>query len=82
VGLVLRFLPRLASQGECTGGAAATFDQARAEFEEAWRVFLSKRTEADFQVWREQRDWTAEEKYRRFDRHERMPPGSGHGRLF
>jgi hypothetical protein len=24
---------------ECTNGAAATFDQARAEFEEGWRVF-------------------------------------------
>jgi hypothetical protein len=30
-------------------------------FEAAWRVFLSKRTEADFQEWREQRDWTARE---------------------
>jgi len=34
---------------ECTDGTAATFDQARAEFEAAWRVFLSHRTEADFQ---------------------------------
>jgi hypothetical protein len=59
---------------ECTDGTAATFDQARAEFEKAWRVFLSNRTEADFQAWRDQRDWTAE-KYRRFDRGERMPPG-------
>ena len=31
------------------------------------------RIEADFQVWRDQRDWTAE-KYRCFDRHEPMPP--------
>jgi len=45
----------------------------RAEFERAWAVFLSKRTEADFQTWRDQEAWTAE-KYRRFDRHERMPP--------
>jgi len=37
---------------------AATFDQARADFEAAWRVFLSKRTESDFQAWRDQRDWT------------------------
>jgi hypothetical protein len=44
----------------------------RADFEKAWRVFLSKRTEADFQAWRDQRDWTTD-KYRRFDRHERMP---------
>ena len=59
--------------GERRAGAAATFDQARADFKAAWRVFLSKRTEADFQTWRDQRDWTAE-KYRRFDHGERMPP--------
>jgi len=58
---------------ECTDGTAATFDQARADFEAAWCVFLSKRTEDDSQAWRGQHDWTAE-KYRRFDRHERMPP--------
>jgi len=46
--------------------------ETHADFEKAWRVFLSKRTEADFQAWRDQRDWTTE-KYRRFDRHERMP---------
>ena len=43
-----------------------------AAFESAWRVFLSKRTEADFQGWRNHQAWTAE-KYRRFDRGERMP---------
>jgi hypothetical protein len=58
---------------ECMSGAAAAFDQARADFEAAWRVFLSNRTEADFQEWREQQAWTAE-KYRRFDRGERMSP--------
>jgi hypothetical protein len=57
--------------GECTTGTAVTFDQARAAFESAWRVFLSKRTEADFDAWRDQRDW-AEERYRRFDRGELM----------
>ena len=30
---------------ECTDGTAATFDEARAEFETAWQVFLSNRTE-------------------------------------
>jgi hypothetical protein len=59
--------------GECTGGTAATFEDARAAFERAWGVFLAKRTEADFQEWRDQQAWTAE-KYRRFDRGERMPP--------
>ncbi len=36
-------------------------------------AFLPNRTEADFQAWRDQQAWTAE-KYRRFDRGERMPP--------
>ena len=56
---------------ECTNGAAATFDRARAEFEDAWRVFLSKRTEADFQAWHEERDWTIC-KYAMWERGERM----------
>ena len=59
--------------GECTNGTAASFQEARAAFELAWRVFLSNRTEADFQVWRDQQVWTAE-KYRRFDRGEGMAP--------
>ena len=59
--------------GEHQSGTAASFAEARADFGSAWKIFLSKRTEADFQAWRDQRDWTAE-KYRRFDRGERMPP--------
>jgi hypothetical protein len=51
--------------GDCTSGTAATFDQARADFEAAWRLFLMKRMDTDFQEWRDNRDWTAE-KYRRF----------------
>ena len=58
---------------ECTSDTSETFEQARTDFEAAWAVFLSKRTPADFQAWREQQAWTAE-KYRRFDRGERMPP--------
>jgi hypothetical protein len=53
-------------------GIAPTFEAARAAFEAAWREFLPKRSEADFQAWRDQQRWTAE-KYRRFDRGERMP---------
>jgi len=30
------------------GTSATTFGRARADFEKAWRVFLSNRTEADF----------------------------------
>ena len=51
---------------------AATFEEARADFESAWQVFLSKRTEADFQAWRDQRDWTAR-KYALWDAGEKLP---------
>jgi hypothetical protein len=40
-------------------GTAATFDQARADFEVAWNDLLPTLTEADFDRWREARDWTA-----------------------
>jgi hypothetical protein len=36
------------------------------------RDYLPKRTEGDFQAWRDQQAWTTE-KYRRFDRGERTP---------
>jgi hypothetical protein len=49
-----------------------TFDDARAGFEAAWRVFLAKRTEAEFQAWRDARDWTAR-KYAMWERGERLP---------
>lgn len=61
------------SPGEHTTGSAATFEDARAEFEAAWHVFLSKRTGADFQAWRHQRDWTAR-KYALWDAGKRLPP--------
>jgi hypothetical protein len=44
---------------EIQSGTSATFDEARAEFGSAWKIFLSNRTEADFQAWRHQRDSTA-----------------------
>jgi hypothetical protein len=68
----LRFLSRQ-STGECTNGVAVTFDLARADFEAAWAAFLSKRTEADFQAWRDERDWTAR-KYALWDAGKRLPP--------
>src|SRR3982074_1702333 len=58
--------------GEQQSGTAATFDEARADFESAWRVFLSNRTEADFQAWRGQRDRPAR-KYAMWDAGERLP---------
>jgi hypothetical protein len=39
----------------------------------AWQVFLSKRTEAYFQAWRDQRDWTAR-KYALGDTGKRLEP--------
>jgi hypothetical protein len=34
--------------GEISSDTAATFEEARADFEREWQVFFSKRTEADF----------------------------------
>jgi hypothetical protein len=45
--------------GEYRSGTAASFDQARADFEQTWKIFLSNRTEADFLAWRDDRNWTA-----------------------
>jgi hypothetical protein len=39
--------------GECSSGTSESFEQARADFDAAWQVFLSKRTESDFQAWRD-----------------------------
>ena len=58
--------------GEHRNGSAPDFFTARREFEAAWGILSAKRTEGDYQAWRDQRDWTAE-KYRRFERGERMP---------
>jgi hypothetical protein len=65
--------------GEITSGSAATFDQARAEFEAAWSVFLAKRTEADFEAWRFQRDSTAW-KYAMWDAGLKLPTQTQAGR--
>jgi hypothetical protein len=45
--------------GEHMSGTAANFEEARGQFEGAWAVYLPKRTEADFQEWRDNRDWRA-----------------------
>jgi hypothetical protein len=57
---------------ECTHGTSATLERARADFEQAWAVFLAKRTEADFKAWRDARDWHAR-KYAMWEAGERMP---------
>ncbi len=58
--------------GEHETGTAPTFDEARSDFERAWARFRAKRTEADFEAWRHQRDWTAR-KYAMWERDERLP---------
>ena len=58
--------------GEQAHGTADSFDSARADFEKAWQVFTSRRTEADYQAWRDQRDWTAR-KYAARDRGQPVP---------
>jgi len=66
--------------GEHQSDTAPTFDEARADFEREWQVFLSKRTEADFQAWRDQRDWTAR-KYALWEAGKRLePPSYGPGK--
>ena len=70
----MRFLSGLASR-QHQSDTAATFDDARADFERAWQVFLSNRTEADFQKWRDERDWT-ERKYALWDAGKRLEPPS------
>jgi hypothetical protein len=70
-GWICGFYPG-SEPGEYLDGTAATFDQARADFEAAWRVFSARRTDADYQAWRDQRDWT-ELKYAMWERGERLP---------
>jgi hypothetical protein len=66
--------------GEHQSDTAATFEEARADFKRAWQVFVSNRTEADFQTWRDERDWTAR-KYALWDAGKRLePPSYGSGR--
>ncbi|WP_156438127.1 hypothetical protein [Bradyrhizobium valentinum] len=58
--------------GERRSGTAATFEEARLQFERAWMAFVARRTEADFDRWRDHRDWTLR-KYAAIDRGEQVP---------
>jgi hypothetical protein len=53
--------------GEDRHGTAASFETARAAFEAAWREYVPKRSEADFDEWRQDAAWHAA-KYARWDR--------------
>jgi hypothetical protein len=54
------------------GNTAVDFDRGRADFEAAWRTILATLTDADFEKWRHQRDWT-ERKYATWARGEKLP---------
>jgi hypothetical protein len=58
--------------GQHRYGSAENFEAARLEFEAAWHALLARRTEADFQAWRDDRDWH-ERKYGMWGRGEKMP---------
>jgi hypothetical protein len=65
--------------GDFTNGTANNFEAARAAFESAWSVFLSKRTEADFQEYRRHRASTAW-KYAMWDAGCKLPTQTAEGR--
>ena len=46
-------------RGHNRSGYAASFDEARAGLEAAWKAYLPKCTKADFNEFRRQRAWTA-----------------------
>ena len=54
MGLAMRPIRRRTAGGTSMA-TAATFDQARNEFEAAWATYLPDCTEADFQTYRTQR---------------------------
>jgi hypothetical protein len=64
-------------------GTARDFDQARLDFEAAWRAVLPGLSDADFDQWRHQRDFTTW-KYAMWDSGMRMPTqmSSGRSRCF
>jgi hypothetical protein len=53
--------------GDDRHGTASNFGAARRTFEAAWRDYLPKRSEADFEEWRQDAAWHAA-KYARWDR--------------
>jgi hypothetical protein len=77
------FFPR-SHRGHSESGTAASFREARADFERAWDRYLIECTAQDFTDFRRQRDWTAW-KYRMRDEGCLMPgqvPQTGVSRCF
>ena len=44
---------------KCFRGETSDFATAHAAFSAAWKVFSPKRTDAEFEAWRRQKQWTA-----------------------
>ena len=72
------FYPR-SHQGLQVQGTAETFEQARADFEAAWKEYLPKCSQADFDEYRRQRAWTAW-KYQMGETQNQLPTQSSDGR--
>jgi hypothetical protein len=77
-GWACGFYP-VSHRGVEVDGAAATFDEARAGFEEAWRAMQPQITEADYQEHRRQRAFTAW-KYAMHDAGAKLPTAVTSGR--
>jgi hypothetical protein len=45
--------------GQATHGTGDSFEDARDGFEKAWTKLVATRTEAHFELWRQNRDWHA-----------------------
>jgi hypothetical protein len=58
--------------GQATDGTGETFEEVKAEFEEAWNRLWTTRTEAHYELWLRHRDFTAW-KYRMQDEHLKTP---------
>ncbi len=71
--------PQVIATGLRTVGTAATFEQARTEFEAAWRAYLPLCTAADFKEYRRHQAWT-EWKYTMHDAGCLLPTATATGR--
>jgi hypothetical protein len=72
------FYPR-SHHGPQVQGTAETFEQARADFEAAWKEYLPKCSQADFDEYRRSVAWNSW-KYAMWDKGCRMPMQSTDGR--
>lgn len=77
-GWSLGFFPR-SHRGAQERGTAASFNEARGDFERAWERYLTDCTAQDFLDYRRHRDWTAW-KYRMREEGCKLPTETASGR--